>query len=72
MTMFVVRTYFADGSYDERVGSNELLKSIAALWAQGVDGKQLVDRLLADDWVAAPRHVDIIADDVEVLRIPYS
>ena len=68
MTVIVVRAFFADGSYDERIGSATLLRTIAALRAKGIDGKQLVDSLLTDDWAALPRYVDIFTDGVEVLR----
>jgi hypothetical protein len=68
----LVKIDFVNGDFHEFAKGAEFLLDVSSLQAQGLSGKQLIHRLLKDDWAAPPRVVEIEAPTMDVLiTIPY-
>ena len=69
--MIHVTIRFVDGSLQEFTESKDFSLRLSELKGQGYEGKDLVDRLIADDWGAPPVSVQIKGSGID-LQIPYS
>ena len=56
---------FVDGSKDDYEADSSLLQRLKELKSTGLDGKELADKLLTDDWAAPPKWVHISDGDFE-------
>jgi len=73
MTTVLVKIHFADGSFQEFAKGAEFLLDVSSLQAQGFSGKQLIHRLLTDDWAAPPLVVEITGPSLDdTITIPYA
>ena len=65
-----------DGGLTEFSKGAEFLRELRSLQSQGFSGKELVHRLLTDDWGAPPLVVEISGKNPDgttfEMRIPYS
>jgi len=72
---FTVKAHLADGGLQELTFGPELLQQLESLQKQGYTGKQLIDRLITDDWGPPPVFVEIsgTTSDGRIVdvRIPY-
>lgn len=75
MSKLWVSARLVDGGLYEFEAEAELLVRLQQLQAEGIAGKQLIHRLITDDWGAPPTFIDITgsAPDGSVVdvRIPY-
>jgi len=69
--MIQVTIRFVDGSLQEFSETKEFLLRLAELKEQGYEDKELIDRLITDDWGAPPVFVEIKGSEIN-LQIPYS
>ncbi len=69
--MIKVTIRFVDGSLQEFSETKEFLSRLAELKEQGYEDKELIDRLITDDWGAPPVFVEIKGSEIN-LQIPYS
>jgi hypothetical protein len=53
----IVKVYLVDGSYSEWQAQASILQEHDELVRQGYGGKQLIHRLISDDWGPPPRSV---------------
>ena len=76
MTSVSVAIRMVDGSLSEFAADEGFLEKLRALQTQGLHGKQLIHKLLSDDWGPPPLAVEIrgtAPDGKRVdIRIPYS
>ena len=56
---------FVDGSKDDYETDASLVQRLKELKLTGLDGKELADKLLTDDWAAPPKWVHISDGDFE-------
>ena len=61
--MIKVEIRLADGAYHEFAGGEDLYERLLVLQNDGVRGKDLIDRLLPDNWTAAPTVVTLHGTD---------
>jgi hypothetical protein len=69
-----VHVYFKDDSfraYDGEDAAELLARYQALVVAGGLDGWQIIEGMLGDDWGAPPRSVQILVNGKELARIPY-
>ena len=75
MNTIKVSIRLADGGLQEFNRDSDFLQQLRSLQSQGFSGKQLVHRLLTDDWAAPPTVIEISGMDSEgknfEIRIPY-
>jgi hypothetical protein len=75
MNAFTVKAHLVDGGLQEFTFGPELLQHLESLQKQGYTGKELIHRLITDDWGAPPVFVGIsgtMSDGRAVdIRIPY-
>ncbi|MBI2768352.1 MAG: hypothetical protein HYX47_01910 [Burkholderiales bacterium] len=66
-----VKVYLVDGSYSESPAQASILEEHDELVRQGYGGKQLIHRLISDDWGPPPRSVvlDGVAEDGQRVEI---
>jgi len=69
--MIRVTIRFVDGSLQEYTETKDFLLRLSELKEQGYEGKDLVNRLITDDWGAPPVFVQIKGSEID-LQIPYS
>ena len=67
--MVSVKVYFVDGSVLPIEEDGSFLVKLKKLQAQGFEGRELVDRLISDDWGAPPKFVLIEAESIEMIEI---
>ncbi|MEA3487387.1 MAG: hypothetical protein U9R20_06995 [Thermodesulfobacteriota bacterium] len=69
--MIQVTIRFVDGSLHEFTETKDFLLRLSDLKEQGYEGKDLVNRLITDDWSVPPLFVQIKDSEID-LQIPYS
>ena len=69
--MVHVQILFADGSKSEFEEDVSMLLRLEQLKTSGLEGKQLIDQLISDDWGPPPKFVMLIHGESEI-TIPYS
>ena len=69
--MIQVTIRFVDGSLQEVTETKDFLLRLSELKEQGYEGKDLINRLITDDWGAPPVFVQIKGSGID-LQIPYS
>ena len=76
MNTIKVSIRLADGGLQEFKRGSDFLQELRSLQSQGFSGKQLVHRLLTDDWGAPPTVIEISGKNSEgknfEIRIPYA
>ena len=75
MSTIRVSIPLVDGGLIEYDEGPEFMDKLHSLQSQGFIGKQLVQRLITDDWAAPPLSVEICGKEVDgtsfEIRIPY-
>jgi hypothetical protein len=76
MSTIKISIRLVDGGLQEFPESSEFLHKLRSLQSQGLTGKQLIHRLISDDWGAPPTVVEISGKDSDgknfEIRIPYA
>ncbi|CAG9933275.1 hypothetical protein [Candidatus Nitrotoga arctica] len=76
MNAIQVSIRLVDGGMQEFTCGHELLHKLHSLQSQGLAGKQLIHRLITDDWGAPPVLVEIkdigLNGESLAIRIPYT
>ena len=68
--MTTVSISFVDGSRQDFDEDDSFVQRLRSLQKQGLEGRELIDKLISDDWGPPPRFVTIHGPDVD-LTIPY-
>jgi hypothetical protein len=75
MGSITVEAHLVDGGVQPCGGGVHMLKKYHALHAQGLRGKELIRKLITDDWAAPPNLVHIFGRDEDGkavdITIPY-
>lgn len=76
MSQITVHAYLVNGDLQEFSFDIGFLETLKAMQSEGYTGKQLINRLITDDWGGPPRVIEISGVGADGksrnIRIPYN